>query len=527
MRKYPAVSLATALAFAAMLTFSACGGNSSSTLGTNPGQGSFNQPGPPSQTAVTAGDAPMAGVLAAQVTIGSVTATNANGTSTSLLLNPAVVELSSVGTGQTLLDVNSLPQGTYNSITFTITAASFTYMNGGTVAFATSTPPATTPATVTIPTASQSLTYTFATPVVVNYQNASLLNLDFNLAQELDLTGTMVTFTPTVTSGTTAGNVAVSLGAVTGLSAAQSTVEAYGTVASANATASSPSLVLTTDTGYGETVFLNTTPPTVFNANLGLANLAVGARARVVGTLNPDGSIEASSVESADNGAAEIAVKGVTPGSVNNGVVTATSASGFTMVVTNSSVAAQVGQVVTVNTAAATLYAAGAAAVGAGQTATFNASQIFPGQAVWVAGTTDKASTATALVLDATNVIQSAVSLQAKTTGPPAPIKGSDGTTIIAYAFPLSTTFSNLAAGAAVTATALTCAGVGGTAPTGCMAANLDGPYLQFGAATAPPTEPTGDVVTARGYLTSSAGAFSLALTDINDPTQIPPPPKS
>ncbi|MGH9476492.1 MAG: DUF4382 domain-containing protein [Terriglobales bacterium] len=528
MRKISSVSLATALAFATMLTLSACGGNSSTSVGTSPGQGSFNGPAPDSQAVITAGDAPMSGVLAAQITIGSITAANANGSTTTLLANPAAVELSHLGTGQTLVDVDPLPQGTYNSLMFTITSANFTYMNGGTVAYATSNPPTGTAATVTIPTASQSLTYTFAKPVVVNYQNASLLNLDFNLAQELDLTSGMVTFSPTVT-GTTA-NVAVTLAAATGLSGSQATVQAYGTIASVNTSSTaSAGLVLTTDaSSYGETVYTSTS--TLYNAALSLSNLAVGARARVVGSINADGSLAAISVESADNGAAEIPVVvakvSTVPGSVNNGVVVGTTGTGFTLVVTNSSVPTQVGQEITVNTGSATVYAAAADAAGAGQTATFDATQVFVGQAVWVAGANDAASTSTAVVIDATNVNQSAVSLQALTTGEPTVTAGSDGTTTIAYVFPLSSSFSNLASGTAVTATALTCAAVGtASAPAGCMAANLDGPYLQFGASPAPATEPTGDTVFARGYLTVSGGAYSLALTDINDPTAIPVPP--
>ncbi|MGH9486751.1 MAG: DUF4382 domain-containing protein [Terriglobales bacterium] len=551
MRKSTTTSLATAVAFGLVLMMSACSGNSSSSsFGTSPGSGSFNGPGPDGQAVITASDAPMPGVLAAQITVGTITAANANGTTLTLIANPVTFEIAHSGISQILLDVDPLPQGTYNSVTFTVTGANFTYMNGTTVTYATSNPPVTTPATpptVTIPAASQSLTYTFTAPIVVNTQASTYLNFDFNLAQELDLASGMVTFSPTVavtTAGTTTpGNVNITMAPVTSLTTAQADVNVSGTVASVDT--SNSSLVLTADTGYGETIYTSAT--TVYSGALSLSNLAVGATARSDAQINADGSLSAISLETADNGVAEIpnAKTGVALGSVNDGVVVGMTGTGFNMVVTNSSTPALVGQeigvVVATGATGATTFSAAAGADDAGQPACqldtgglgqpvcvayFDATQVFPGQSVWVAGATDTTlSTATSTVIDATTVTQSAVNMYATTTAAPSANDGSDGQTVVSYVFLLSTTFSNLPAGTAVSALALTCATVGTTAAfAGCTAANLDGPYLQFGAAPAPPAEPVGDTVEARGYLSQSGGDYGLGLTDINDPTAIPAP---
>src|SRR5690348_13975693 len=84
MNKTTLLSLATASALA--FSLAACGGNSPSSTSTtqqSPGSGAAGTP-PASTAVVTAGDAPMANVLAVQVTLSSVTATNANGTVTNL-----------------------------------------------------------------------------------------------------------------------------------------------------------------------------------------------------------------------------------------------------------------------------------------------------------------------------------------------------------------------------------------------------------------------------------------------------------
>lgn len=467
----------------------------------------------------------MPNVLAAEVTIGSITAANANGSTTTIMANPATVELTHVGTSSTLVNVNPLPQGTYNSVTFTITAAQVTYLNAGVVTVASTPAPSGGTANLTIPPASASLTETFSPALEVNWQNASQLALEFDLAQSLSVDNStgMVTFAPSTTA--TSPSASVTLTQVAG--AAPVVLHVNGTVASINPTKNS--LVLTTDSGYSETVYANSS--TVGSA---VVDLNTGAAVRTDAAINADGSLTALTLETADNGLAETIASGSTAtaasGTVDEGVVTSpaagsASSTSFTMVVTNSTNAALVGQQITVNLnpgSNTTVLAADPAAAYVGQSATltFDASQIFAGQAVWVAGKTDATSTATNTIVDATNVMQSPVSLDA-TTGTVTATVGSDGTTDTAFNFPLTASFSGLPSGTAVAGVAVTCAAVGSNpAPSGCMAANLAGPYLS--SSTEILKTPAGNTVGARGYLTQTGGINSLAIISAYDAAALP-----
>ncbi len=537
MRKLSGISLATALAFATMLTMSACGGANTTPVPSSPGSSSFNGPGPAGNAVVTAGSAAMnaspaaapgmPNVLTAQVTIGSITAVNANGSTTAIMTKPAMVELTHLGTSSTLVNVNPLPQGTYNSVTFTITAAQVTYLKAGVVTVASTVAPSGGTANLTIPPTSATLTETFGTAVDVNWQNASQLALEFDLAQSLSVNSStgMVTFAPSTTA--TVPTASVTLTQVAG--AAPVVLHVNGTVTSTNDT--NNSLVLMTDSGYNETVFATST--TVGEA---LGSLDVGAAVRTDATINADGSLTALTLETADNGLAETIPSGSTAtaaaGTVDEGVVTApaagsASSTSFTMVVTNSTNSALVGQQITVDLnpgATTTVIAADPAAAYAGQNAkfTFDASQIFAGQAVWVAGNTDATSTKTNTIVDATNVMQSPVSLDATTAAVKATV-GTDGTTDTAFLFPLAASFSGLPSGTAVAGTAVTCAAVGSGAPQSpCTAANLEGPYLS--STTQILKTPAGNTVGARGYLTQTGGINSLAIISAYDAAALPKP---
>lgn len=535
MRKLSGISLATALACATMLTMSACGGANSTPVPTSPGTSSFNGPGPAGNAVVTAGSAAMnaspaaapgmPNVLAAEVTIGSITAANANGSTTTIMAKPATVELAHLGTSSTLVNVNPLPQGTYNSVTFTITAAQVTYLNAGVVTVASTVAPSGGTANLTIPPASAALTETFGTAVDVNWQNASQLALEFDLAQSLSVDNStgMVTFAPSTTA--TAPTASVTLTQVAGSTPV--VLHVNGTVASTNST--NNSLVLTTDSGASETVFAKST--TMGEA---VGSLDVGAAVRTDATINADGSLTAMTLETADNGLAETIPPGskatAAAGTVDEGVVTSpaagsASSTSFTMVVTNSTNSALVGQQITVDInpgAITTVIAADPVAAAAGQSATltFDASQIFAGQAVWVAGNTDATSTTTNTIVDATNVMQSPVSLDA-TTGAVTATVGTDGTTDTAFNFPLTASFSGLPSGTTVAGAAVTCAAVGSSAaPSPCTVANLEGPYLS--SSTEILKTPVGNTVGARGYLTQTGGINSLAIISAYDAAMLP-----
>lgn len=517
MTKTNLISLATATALA--FSLAACGGNSStSTSGVTQSTGSAGAP-PASTAVVSAGDAPMGNVLAVQVTLSSVTATNANGTTVNLISSPVTVELSHLGESRAVLATAPLPQGTYNGMSATVSAVKVTYLDStSTVQTADS-----TLKTPTATIASGTASTTFKTAAVVNYQNAADVSMDFNLAQSLDLDATTgVTFTPSVTFG---------IAQVAAESATASTVVLNGTVTATSLANNTVSL--TTDSGYKAT--LNITSTTAFDNKGSLASLKTGARVRSDATIDASGAtLTALTVESVDNGTAESSTQDIsttsTPDLVSNGrvdagvvtAVTGSPATAFTVLVQSSSVADAVGSSVNVTVTGTTVFQAAQDAATYGDAVTFDGTQVVVGQRVWVAGNFD--ATVTNGPVTATQVQLLPVSASVTTSGAVTSTLDTDGKTVLAYVFPTTIISAGAATvGSALTVSAQTCASSTGTPP--CTATMLTGATNPDGGIDLDATHigilATATALNVRGYLSQTGGAATVSAILINDPTGV------
>ncbi|MHB8303665.1 MAG: DUF5666 domain-containing protein [Acidobacteriaceae bacterium] len=142
---------------------------------------------------VNMGDSPSDSVLECAVTISRMSLTNTSGTSVSVLpawnspvnvSEPATLELAHLRGTVAPLMMPSLPQGTYNAVSITVSSVTVNYMTASShgpqqMVFNPS-------VTVNIP---------LSTPLTVG-SNAMVLNLELNLASSVGMSGGAITFTP-------------------------------------------------------------------------------------------------------------------------------------------------------------------------------------------------------------------------------------------------------------------------------------------------------------------------------------------
>ncbi|MDE3201621.1 MAG: DUF4382 domain-containing protein [Acidobacteriota bacterium] len=125
-------------------------------------------------------DAPMASVTSFSVQIQSITATDANGNSVSLLSGTPTVDFARFNGLQTLLDMNNVAAGTYTNVTINLGAATLGYLD-------------TTTAEPTIQTeaatlTSSSVSVALTKPLVVSVNGAPAgLRIDFNLHKSIQV----------------------------------------------------------------------------------------------------------------------------------------------------------------------------------------------------------------------------------------------------------------------------------------------------------------------------------------------------
>ncbi len=213
------------------------------------------------------------------------------------------------------------------------------------------------------------------TPVLSVTQAAGAdLHLDVNLAKSLDLTGSTLTFTPSVASAAakvesesqTSREIEVK-GAVTAVTANSVTVQA-------------------SDSQKSFQFAINSS--TQFSGSLTLAALQAGNMVHVHGSMQSDGSLLALSIESIGNDGSG----GETKSSGGDGIIlsTVTDTSGavtsFQMVLRDGFGDGKSGAPVVVDLSPSTTYGLSEDATNAGVTS-FDLSQIFPGQSVEVSGT--------------------------------------------------------------------------------------------------------------------------------------------
>ncbi len=191
-----------------------CGSGSGSGTGTPP----VTPPAASTAVLVNMGDTPSDSVLECAVTISAMSFTNTSGTSVPVTIaSPMTMELAHLGGTVAPLMMQSIPQGTYNAMSITLSSATVTSM---TSSHSQAQQVFSTPMTVSIP---------LSTPLTVG-SNAMVMNLDLNLATSVGTgSGGAITFTPAfdASAETATGNAAATpeqggmmqvVGNVTGMS---------------------------------------------------------------------------------------------------------------------------------------------------------------------------------------------------------------------------------------------------------------------------------------------------------------------
>ncbi len=389
--KSPMTKTLSAACVAAGMLLAGCGSNSSMTNLTG---GSSAAAAP---MVVTVSDAPLGNILSARVTISSVAlSTGASGsTPVSVLSNPVTVELSGLGAMQEPIEISSLPNGTYTSVTLTVSAATVVYTNAnGQVTTAT--------ATLSSPT----ITVPLSPSLVVNSTGEVQLQLAFNLAQSFSITGTTVTFTPAInTTGAQVGQE----------NPGDRQVEVTGTVVSTSATSI---VVQSGDSGKQFTFTVNNT--TQLPTGVTLSGIPTGAIVQVMGQTQTDGSILATSItvesEASAGSQDQNGAKGIVL-SVNSSGGAITS---FTMMPREDfgSGMSNMSGTLTVNVSSSTMYALPEDAVNAGlSSSAFGVADLFPGESVMVSG--GLSGTTGAPVIAATQIMLAAESIPATLAAAP------------------------------------------------------------------------------------------------------------
>jgi hypothetical protein len=174
------VSLALTVAL-----MSGCSGNSISPTGTQ----TSNQTG----TAFVVGtDAPLAGVVSFNVQIMSIDAVDSSNNSVPLISGTPTVDFARFNGLQTLLDLNDVPVGTYNSINITLGSATIGYLNtqAGSAPTIATEAATLTQSTVQVP---------LSNPLVVTQGEPIGLHFDFDLHKSIQVTNGQITgqVTPT------------------------------------------------------------------------------------------------------------------------------------------------------------------------------------------------------------------------------------------------------------------------------------------------------------------------------------------
>jgi Domain of unknown function (DUF4382) len=231
---------------------------------------------------ITGEDAPSSSVVGFNVTIDSITLNNSSSTVTALS-TPTAVDFGRLMGLRTLLGFNTIPQGTYNSVTFTFEntnpAPVISYVNLNTV------PPSVgmltgsfTQSTVTVP-------FPSGKPLVVGAAGLAGLHIDFDLRDSLAVDNT----------GQITGviNPVLDVMAVSATDAVGQITEWTGNVVSVNT--SGNSFVMQGPYGFQTTIDVNGN--TKYNGSNTLASLVKNGIVSVIGTVQADGSILANCVE--------------------------------------------------------------------------------------------------------------------------------------------------------------------------------------------------------------------------------------
>ena len=260
------------LLLAPLFLLPACGGGASTGSGTK----SSNQPG---AVFVVGEDAPVSSVVAFNITINKITLNNSS-TSVTALSTPTAVDFGRLMGLRSLLGFNTVQPGTYDSVTFTFETSSpapaIDYVD------LTTNPPSVQMLTGTLSQPTVTVPFPAGKPLVVTSNDLAGLHIDFNLRDSLAVNGGQMTG---------AINPVISVQAVSASDDLGQITEFTGNIVSVGAN----SFVMQGPYGFQRTIDVNSS--TVYNGSNSLGTLLVNGIVSVIGTMQADGSILASSVE--------------------------------------------------------------------------------------------------------------------------------------------------------------------------------------------------------------------------------------
>jgi hypothetical protein len=127
-------------------------------------------------------DASLPSVISCAVTVNSVTLYNGT-TNVTVMSTPQIVDFAQLSGLHQLMDLNTVPTGTYTSATVSVSSPTIGFINTST------TPPQISTINGTLPTNPDSVTVTFATPFVLSANDLVGLRMDFDLRHSLATDG--------------------------------------------------------------------------------------------------------------------------------------------------------------------------------------------------------------------------------------------------------------------------------------------------------------------------------------------------
>lgn len=252
----------------------------SSTTGTTPSSGG--------QVALMGTDAPVCGVTAFDVTITGATLTPAGGGTPISVIdssNPVTVDFASLVGFNTLLNMSSVPAGTYSQITFTFMPnPSLTVLEGSPVT------PTNIPATLTETT----VTANISPALQVTSNGSSGLTLDFQLFQSIETDPNTGQITGTVNP-----SLAVTPAVITKINGLGDLDDFEGIVEAVTTTSSNSSFTgsFTLRVRNTRTFQVNIDSGTKFDGVTDLTGLTKGMFVEVDANIDKDGNIVANNVE--------------------------------------------------------------------------------------------------------------------------------------------------------------------------------------------------------------------------------------
>lgn len=261
-------------------------------VATGCGNGSLNSmtqtSGPTGPAFLVGTDAPLAAVVAFNVTFQDVELTNGTNTTGTLVKGTPTVDFARFNGLQTLVDMNQVPAGTYTGITFVLGSGSVSWLN-------TSGGGAPTIQTAPAVFSSATITENFAKPLVVGTNTPPVgVRMDFDLAQSIpvDSNGQIE-----VNSG---GDVMVTpnidVAAITRTDTAAHIDVLRGAVVSGPTSMTEPAS-FTIQGPHGEQFTINTDKNTEWDGNATLSALNNNSVVEVAGSLDPaDQTLDADEV---------------------------------------------------------------------------------------------------------------------------------------------------------------------------------------------------------------------------------------